>query len=79
MWGQFKVESTTQVGSKPNTKAFDDDLQLDSKYKDVIKALVSNHERSRDNDSQQTGDIVEGKGKGLVILFHGKSLDLCMS
>jgi SpoVK/Ycf46/Vps4 family AAA+-type ATPase len=54
-------------------EAFEKKLQLKQEYKDIIKALVSKHDAgNNDNDGKKkVTDIVEGKGKGLVILLHG--------
>jgi SpoVK/Ycf46/Vps4 family AAA+-type ATPase len=48
-----------------NKKAFDR-LVLDNKSKELINALVSVHVSEK-----RTGDIISGKGKGLIILLHG--------
>ncbi len=71
-WGQFKVDATERV-PKANASIFDDKLQLDKEYKDMIRALVASH-TSRNNsqtDQNQVRDLVDNKGKGLVILLHG--------
>lgn len=73
MWGQFSVEI---AGSAPsiNRKPFREDLQLDAQYKDMIEALVNDHQFSaalRDEIVQNVEDVVKGKGEGLVLLFHG--------
>ena len=71
-WGQFKVDATEPVPNA-NASIFDDKLQLDKEYKDMIRALVASH-TSRNNsptDQAQVRDLVDNKGKGLVILLHG--------
>ncbi|KAL2858268.1 hypothetical protein BJX68DRAFT_262805 [Aspergillus pseudodeflectus] len=58
--------------------AFDDPV-LPKKHRDIIRALVKTHSRARGALSSETDvaliqrqfDIVEGKGKGLIILLHG--------
>jgi hypothetical protein len=71
-WGQFKVEATSNV-SKARASIFEDQLQLDPKYKDMIQALVVSHQskNSSKGDKPEVRDFVEDKGKGLVILLHG--------
>ena len=51
-----------------NKNAFDNHLVLKPAKKELIKALVKVHIAS--NNSMNT-DIIEGKGKGLIILLHG--------
>lgn len=70
VWGQFELKSMQEPLGKQGGK-FDDDLQLDPKYKTLIKALVQSHERSNSNSGTQVEDVVNDKGKGLVLLFHG--------
>lgn len=48
-----------------NRKAFRR-LVLDEQSKELIRALVSVH-----LGSNATGDIIAGKGNGLIILLHG--------
>ena len=48
-----------------NKKAFNR-LVLDQQNKELIRALVSVH-----LGSKITGDIIAGKGNGLIILLHG--------
>lgn len=71
-WGQFKVDGTDKV-SKAKTSKFENELQLNSEYKEMINALVKSHEskNSPKDDKVQVKDVVEDKGKGLVILLHG--------
>ncbi|EXJ63456.1 uncharacterized protein A1O5_11505 [Cladophialophora psammophila CBS 110553] len=70
MWAQFKVQDTTAVPTDLST-AFEDKLELDRNDKNMIKALVENHESSKDASQAQVNDIIESKGKNLVILLHG--------
>ena len=71
-WGQFRVDGTSDVG-KPDSDAFDNKLQLDKNYKEMIQALVKSHEgeKSPNRNKVQIKDIAVDKGKGLVILLHG--------
>ncbi|KAI1376637.1 P-loop containing nucleoside triphosphate hydrolase protein [Hypoxylon crocopeplum] len=47
-----------------------DQLVLDPTTKKTVKAMVSTHAR-RGQDGPGIDDIVEGKGKGLVMVLHG--------
>ncbi|OJZ81951.1 hypothetical protein ASPFODRAFT_84868 [Aspergillus luchuensis CBS 106.47] len=46
-----------------------DHLVLDEKKKDILKGLVGQHYNSQDHDMRS--DIIDGKGKSLIILLHG--------
>jgi hypothetical protein len=71
VWGQFLVD-----GFEPNTEdayqVFDEELIFpdgkDDKNKRIVKDLIMNHEN---HGIGCITDSVEGKGKGLVLLFHG--------
>ncbi len=66
MWGQFGVDQTSDAPGKQISK-FNEKLQLDEGYKGMIQALVDEHE-----GGAEIKDIVEDKGKGLVLLLHGE-------
>lgn len=51
-----------------NRNAFEKHLVLKPQKKDLIKALITVHIASINS---MTTDIIEGKGKGLIILLHG--------
>ena len=70
MWGQFGIDQTTNAPSK-QTSMFRNQLQLDPQYKSMIQALVHEHE-GRGEERVQVKDVVEDKGKGLVLLLHGE-------
>jgi len=53
---------------KWDMKAFEHRLVLKPQKKELIKALITSYISSGDS---MTSDIIEGKGKGLVILLHG--------
>ena len=57
---------------------FKEQLKLKEEYKEMIQALVSSHEskNSKKATRPQVKDVVEDKGKGLVILLHGRLLAL---
>ncbi|PMD53937.1 P-loop containing nucleoside triphosphate hydrolase protein [Hyaloscypha bicolor E] len=71
IWGQFSVDKTTDVPD-PSMSLFKEKLQLDEDYKIMIQALVEEHgARGGQNDRLKVKDVVEDKGKGLVLLLHG--------
>jgi hypothetical protein len=75
IWGQFSVDETRKVPDK-DASLFQEKLQLDQNYKNMIQALVEEHGDRLDKDSDgsrvKVKDVVENKGKGLVLLLHGK-------
>lgn len=46
-------------------EAFEKELQMDEKYKSLVRALVKHHMRTNT-------DIIPDKGQGVVILLHGE-------
>ena len=73
IWGQFNVDRISDVPD-PSITLFKDKLQLDPNLKDMIQALVEEHgARGGQNDPNRVKvkDVVEDKGKGLVLLLHG--------
>jgi hypothetical protein len=71
IWGQFKVDSVKAVSNERSSAAFEKKLALKDDHKLMIKALVENHESSKSADMAPVSDVIEGKGRGLVILLHG--------
>jgi hypothetical protein len=80
MWGQFLVDGLAPIQGPPhpeNGHPFNDELQLDREQKDLLLALVEQHSSSQRNNNSSRSmqpskfDIIEGKGRGLVILLHG--------
>jgi hypothetical protein len=72
LWAQFEVVSIQEVPALPKDP-FDTQLELEETHKRIIKSLVKNHVGAgKDPENEQVRDIVPGKGKGLVILLHGK-------
>jgi len=70
-WCEFMVTEVQQA--KPgNPTIFEHELQLDSKVKRMIKALVEQHNRKDAEDDAANPDLIEGKGRGLVIMLHGR-------
>lgn len=70
VWGQFGLDSMSDRPERQPNK-FDENLQLDPKYKTLIKALVQSHEQASEHSGKQVEDVVQDKGKGLVLLLHG--------
>jgi hypothetical protein len=60
---QISVELISEV--KWNKEAFDR-LVMNPKKKELAKALVMVHDTG-----DQSADIMQGKGNGLIILLHG--------
>ena len=74
-WAQLLVDDVHYL-EKNKGDAFKK-LVLESQQKTLIKSLVSKHGQEsdqREGGSQQVEDIIEGKGKGVVILLHGDYL-----
>lgn len=77
LWAQLMVDYTNIIKEKVKEDAFEK-LIMDPNIKNLIKGLVGNHEKKKKKDEfgndSVLEDIVEGKGKGLVILLHGIGL-----
>ncbi|OCL15053.1 P-loop containing nucleoside triphosphate hydrolase protein [Glonium stellatum] len=65
-WRNLSVEHMGPI--QWNKDAFERRLVLKPKKKELIKALITVHIAT---SSTTTTDIIEGKGKGLIILLHG--------
>ena len=50
---------------------FEKELQLDENIKTMIKALVEQHNKNESSGNATGGDLIQGKGAGLVIMLHG--------
>lgn len=74
VWGQFSLQSI-RPPAKLTLDIFEERLQLDRKYKNLIQALVRSQMLNKHADMS---DIVAGKGQGLVMLFHGMSYTLLL-
>jgi SpoVK/Ycf46/Vps4 family AAA+-type ATPase len=70
VWGQFNLNLMKEPLGK-REDLFDTHLQLDADYKSLIRALVQSHELANSQMGKQVEDVVEDKGKGLVLLLHG--------
>ncbi|KAL8907852.1 MAG: hypothetical protein Q9207_001176 [Kuettlingeria erythrocarpa] len=75
IWGQFRVKDAIPcVSDEKSTSLFETKLELDDRHKKLLKAFIDNHESARKQTSHSANkvtDIIEGKGRGLVILLHG--------
>ena len=72
-WAQLLVKSVQDL--EVNKSDAFKKLVLAEEQKTLIKSLVSRHgEDSTQNEGnfQQVEDIIQGKGRGVVILLHGK-------
>ena len=67
MSGQFLVRHVKEVEWNP--AAFDQVI-IPDKHKRLLVSLVQG-QNARQNAVGAYGDIIEGKGKGLVALLHG--------
>lgn len=68
LFAQIPVEGISPVDNKDKDSIWKNDLILSEDKKHIIRTLVENHAKTAD---RRLPDIVEGKGKGLVILLHG--------
>ncbi|KAF8522068.1 P-loop containing nucleoside triphosphate hydrolase protein [Trichophaea hybrida] len=64
VWVEFYIDNITSVAF--NDHAFEH-LVLPSKQKKLVKALVEEHSK----DQNSFDDVINGKGKGLIIILHG--------
>ena len=75
MWAQLNVNEVRPVDLIGTEDTFENKLELDEDIRELLKGLVVHHEggKSKDKSGKLRGieDVVEGKGKGLVILLHG--------
>ena len=76
-WYPLNIDLVDEVKSSSHNGF--DDLVLPGDHKRIMQALVKNHTRgSRPTTgkirtrSEYTADLVKGKGRGLIILLHGK-------
>ncbi|KJR88314.1 ATPase, AAA family protein [Sporothrix schenckii 1099-18] len=65
MWLEFTVSSVKDIHW--NKDAYES-LVLESKTKDIVKALVESHKY---HAAESIDDVIQGKGKGLVAVLHG--------
>lgn len=72
---QLNTRFVRNADLEANEKAFEK-LEINSKYKRLILALVKSHfdkveAEKKTNVEIDTQDLIRGKGKGVVILLHG--------
>ncbi|CAN8102858.1 unnamed protein product [Discula destructiva] len=67
VWGQFSIDQA-RPPAKGDPQAFRHTLQLNDSYKDMIESQVLAHMQK---GKKPITDIIEEKGKGLVLLLHG--------
>ena len=73
-WLQLQVDLVKTPDKNDDDDTFDHKLTLDPNTKKIIKDLVVNHESGKKRagkPSKGLEDLVDEKGKGLVMLFHG--------
>jgi hypothetical protein len=73
-WATFDIDRLEAI--PPNDKGWDK-LVLEDDIKKTVLALVRNHERQLGPGGTKDGapssiDLVQGKGRGLIILLHGE-------
>jgi hypothetical protein len=74
-WATFDID-VLQLPDYANSSW--DDLVIDPQTKRTVLALVENHERPGSNSSARmervlsSVELVQGKGRGLIILLHGE-------
>ncbi|KAF2095320.1 P-loop containing nucleoside triphosphate hydrolase protein [Rhizodiscina lignyota] len=74
-WAQFNVKALGPVQWEGQKQAWKN-LELDPLEKERIRLLVKNHILLREGKNKVrpedlVGDLIGGKGQGLVLLFHG--------
>jgi redox-regulated HSP33 family molecular chaperone len=74
-WAQMPVDSVNEIKQKIKVDAFEK-LIMDEDAKQLIRGLVANHEKKKisvdSGENASRDDWLEGKGRGLVILLHGR-------
>ena len=73
-WATFDIDRLTEI---PRDEKGWKDLVIDPSIKKTVLALVTNHERSFGHENMTNSalslvDLVQGKGRGLIILLHGE-------
>ncbi|KAL8910190.1 MAG: hypothetical protein Q9171_004488 [Xanthocarpia ochracea] len=68
-WCGFIVNGVEPA--KMNGTIFEDQLQLDEDVKAMIRALITQHNNQLEEGGVESPDLIEGKGRGLVIMLHG--------
>lgn len=68
-WCGFIINEVKQAKTKGTI--FEDQLQLDPEVKAMIRALITQHNNQLEEGGVESPDLIEGKGRGLVIMLHG--------
>ncbi|KAI0548396.1 hypothetical protein F4679DRAFT_551013 [Xylaria curta] len=73
-WATFDIDRLEEI--PPSDEGWNN-LVIKDYIKDTVLALVKNHERPRGSQAMIQGalssvDLVQGKGRGLIILLHGE-------
>jgi hypothetical protein len=73
-WVQLQLE-LKKPSLDPDSDTFDHKLSLSQATKNLIKDPVVNHEKGKERSGltrkTDLDDLVDDKGRGLVMLFHG--------
>jgi hypothetical protein len=75
-WALIEVQYLDEIDPQPDIF---DSLKIDIEYKNMVKGLVASHFTKKSLEKKfagnsimgQSQDIIQGKGRGLVILLHG--------
>lgn len=67
---QFKLSNALEISEKKSKDSYNNELQLKKAQKDMLLALVDQHE-SGESTANSVGDIISDKGRSLVVLLHG--------
>jgi hypothetical protein len=73
-WAQMLVDSVHEIKQKIKMDAFEK-LIMEKDAKKLIQSLVANHKKKilvDDGENASRDDWFEGKGRGLVVLLHGR-------
>lgn len=76
-WATFDIDLVNERETDDNQSPWER-LVVDDKIKDTVLALVKNHEQPRDPQIKRTDsglasvDLIQSKGRGLIILLHGE-------
>ena len=83
-WYALNIDNISDI--KTSVHNGFDDLVLPGDHKRIMQALVEHHTKGPNPISEETKpkgdftvDLVRGKGKGLIILLHGLSLDFLLN
>lgn len=72
-WVELDVDKVADIAKIKDRSSFQS-LELKQSQKTLIEQLVSGHASGATGKDRSMKDLTAGKGNGLVILLHGKSL-----